>query len=298
MPEVTDFSADVPQDRLVLYGASGAAPSRELDRLQQSLPVKLIATPRAELKTCISTEQIREVVVRNHEKYDFYPVTDGGTDGNARIIGLLDLKQYQSGCDGVVTVAERMSPLSDDNLIGADASILDFIQDADQKPCRLLVSGLGIEGLVCLSDIQNLPVRVAFFALITHLEMVMADAIRRMYSDSGSWLVKLSEERRANIQHEINKAREEDRWIDDLLFTQFKDKVTILKKVPNFPCSKTAFENQMDTAKKLRDQIAHANGYVTARADAEKVCQTVRDIKSWINKLETLKNQAKRPGGA
>lgn len=298
MPEVMDASAPAARDLVHPYGARSAAPSDELEGLQRSLPVRLIATPRGKLKTCSAGERVRDVLARNDEDYDFYPVTDGSTAEKARIIGLLDLKQHAPGIDDDVTVAERMQTLSDDNLIGADASILEFIQDADKKPCRLLVSGLGIEGLVCLSDIQNLPVRVAFFALITHLEMVMADAIRRMHGDSGSWLEELSDERRAKIKDEIKKAREKDRWIDDLLFTQFKDKVTVLKKVPNFPCSKTAFENQMDTAKKLRDHIAHANDYVTARADAEKVCQTVRDIKSWIKKLETLGNQAKRPGGA
>ncbi|WP_287209273.1 hypothetical protein, partial [Mesorhizobium sp.] len=60
-------------------------------------------------------------------------------------------------------ISESVIPLSEETLVGADASILDFIRDADQRPCRLVVSGRQIEGLVSISDMQKLPVRAALF---------------------------------------------------------------------------------------------------------------------------------------
>ena len=67
-------------------------------------------------------------------------------------------------------VSDVMRPLSEGNLLGADASILTFIRYADHQKCRLIVSGHEISGLVCLSDLQRLPVRAALFGLVTCLK--------------------------------------------------------------------------------------------------------------------------------
>jgi cation transport ATPase len=48
-----------------------------------------------------------------------------------------------------------------------------------------------------------------------------------------SWLECLSGGRQQKLQAEIAKARKEDASVDLLLFTQFADKATILRKAPN-----------------------------------------------------------------
>jgi len=53
---------------------------------------------------------------------------------------------------------------ANDDDAGADASILDFVWDADTKPCRLVVSGSKIVGLASFHDLQKLPARAAPFA--------------------------------------------------------------------------------------------------------------------------------------
>ncbi|PPQ32056.1 hypothetical protein CCS01_16095 [Rhodopila globiformis] len=44
--------------------------------LQDRLSVGLIATPRHLLRTCRTTEPLAEVVARNDEGFDYFPVTD------------------------------------------------------------------------------------------------------------------------------------------------------------------------------------------------------------------------------
>ena len=92
-----------------------------------------------------------------------------------------------------------MNPLSEQLLIGADASILDFMMMADRQRCRLVVLESEISGLVSLSDLQRLPVRAALFALITQSEIKMADAIRRECRDPhkefDTWMDRLSVDR-------------------------------------------------------------------------------------------------------
>ena len=67
-------------------------------------------------------------------------------------------------------IADYFEPLSEDHLIGADASIIDFVMQAENHPVRLVVSDDEVAGLVSLSDLQHLPVRAAIFTLITSLE--------------------------------------------------------------------------------------------------------------------------------
>jgi hypothetical protein len=88
---------------------------------------------------------------------------------------------------------------TEENLIGADASLLTFIRNADRQMCRLVVSGPEMNGLVSLSDLQQLPVRAALFAMVTHLEITMAQAIRREFNQSEDWMDCLSIERKSNL---------------------------------------------------------------------------------------------------
>lgn len=161
------------------------------EALQDVLSVSLIATPRAELESCRPEESIAEVQRRNIKGYDFLPVVEGDAE-DAAIVGLFHAKRFQAGpsVDGIVR--HKMDRLSDANLIGADASVLDFLSEMPSRPFRLLVSGKRIDGLVCWSDLQKLPVRAALFGLITGLEIVMTAAIRSKFPTDEDWLVRLS----------------------------------------------------------------------------------------------------------
>lgn len=150
--------------------------------LHEYLTVELISTERAQFITCSRGETLASVRDRNTESYDFLPVSD---EQSGRIIGLLHAAPLMEGASHRETVEEHFEPLSEDFLVGADSSILDFIKDADEKPCRLVVSGGSITGLVTLSDLQKLPVRAALFALITGFEITMYDAIKRRYKGGG-----------------------------------------------------------------------------------------------------------------
>jgi hypothetical protein len=100
----------------------------------------------------------------------------------------LDEKREPEG-----TVRDHAKSLSEENLIGADAGILTFVRDADSRPCRLVVAGTEIIGLVSLSDLQRLSVRPVLFMLITHLELLMTDVIRAEFEASSEWKDRLSD---------------------------------------------------------------------------------------------------------
>jgi hypothetical protein len=277
-------------------GASGWAnnylgndPHLTLEAFQNDLTVNLIRTPRSAFETCGLHEALAVVVERNRaNKFDFLPVVElppNRSDSRNKIVGLIELVPFMQGADVGGLVHENMRPLSDENLIGADASILTFVRDADRQPCRLIVSGREISGLVSLSDLQRLPVRATLFAMVTHLEMTMADSIRREFQGSEDWICRLSPNRQAKVRDKVAEAKVQDVFVEMLLLTEFGDKVTIIKKRPDFCWGKGAFESELNQVQSLRNNLAHANDYAATREAAKRTCETVRLAETWIGRL-------------
>ncbi|SDR39049.1 hypothetical protein SAMN05519103_02589 [Rhizobiales bacterium GAS113] len=274
----------------------GNDPDLTVEALQSGLTVSLIATKRADFETCIRDEEILTVVNRNRRnRFDFLPVigaTKDRAEVRSKIVGLIEIAPLMQSATSDERVFARMRPLSEENLIGADASILAFVRDADRQKCRLVVSGHEISGLVSLSDLQRLPVRAALFGLVTHLEIIMADAIRREFDSTDGWIERLSEGRKAQLQDEIGKATVGDGLVDELLFTQFADKMTIIHRSPYFTFGKNSFKGDLKQVQALRDHLAHANDYAASPRAACEVCSTVRLIDKWNRMLSNWPRSA------
>lgn len=84
---------------------------------------------------------------------------------------------------------------------------MDFIEEIDAKPYRLVVAGGGIAGIVTWSDLQKLPVRASLFGLITGLELAMSRAIRLRYLDGEEWLRQLDDNEQRKIERRIGRSR-------------------------------------------------------------------------------------------
>lgn len=67
--------------------------------------------------------------------------------------------------------------------------------------------------------------------------------------------------------------------VDDLLFTQFADKVTILKKSAFLArTDRPQLVQQLQAIQRLRDSLAHANEYAATQNQARRVCRIVRSM--------------------
>lgn len=253
-----------------------------LESFQIGLPVRLIGTPRAELMTCEAEEPIADVVARNREtKFDFLPVVEPANTTRTPIIGLFEAARFMHAQPPSGLVHEAMHPLSEPYLVGADSSIIEFIRRADVLPCRLIVSGDEISGLVCLYDIQKLPARAALFAMVTSLEMAMTELIRAEFPEQKQWLALVKPKRKKKLDDEIAKAQAADAFVDALLMTQFCDKATILRNL-SISTSRRKLSSDMNQIERLRNSLAHANEYATTRDQAGSVCHTVRLIDQWL----------------
>ena len=251
--------------------------------LQEALPIRLIATPRERFSVCSADELVADVIRRNVDDFDYFPVIERRSADGGEVIGLFrtDLLHGEVNHQGMI--AEHYTPLCESNIIGADASLLDFVRSADKQGCRLLIAGASISGLVSLSDLQQLPVRAALFAAVTHLEMRMTQAIRRRYV-SEAWRNRLNRSRRRKLEQAIRRATAGHAFVDALLMTQFCDKRDLLAMT--FPQAiANEFVRDLEQIEALRNKIAHANEYASTRDEAVEVCQVVRTMDRWNDEL-------------
>jgi hypothetical protein len=274
------------------HWSSPSLPNNNLrESFQQTLPVRLIATPRKDFRTCRRDESLEDVVKRNVEKFDHFPVTQPDQNGREQIVGLIELINYEIGKTPSDKVERHMSPLSEGNLIAAETSILDFVKSADTQPCRLLVTSTGIEGLVSISDLQQLPVRAALFALITHVEMTMAEVIRREFNTALGWIDRIPNGARASFEKRIKKARNANNEVDPLHLTLFSDRISIISSAPCFAKNSERFNTELNELRGLRNKLAHANEYAADRRSAKSVCVMVEKAEFWIQQLhDTLRD--------
>ena len=254
------------------------------ETLHTGLTVSLISTLRDELKMCSLDDSLSDVVAHNTQGYDHLPVTT--EKGNA-IVGLFHAGDFTDKSPPTGCIKKHYCPLSEEYLIGADTSILDFVKEADRHPCRLVVSGTRIVGLVTLSDLQKLPVRASLFALITGLEIAMFEAIKKKFPTDEAWLDRLTDGRKRKIEEESKNSDQADGFVDKLLFTQLSDKAKILTKLSCFSCSKSELHHRLEAIKGLRDKLAHANEYAATPPEAREVCATVRSLLELREEIRT-----------
>lgn len=256
------------------WAARGDIGLEVLERVQGSLTVGMIMTPRDDLMTCRREESAAAVMARNVDSFSYIPVVDD----RGRYLGLYRAEQWFGRTAPDVPI-EDFEPFSEDMVIGADASIFDFVKTADDRPTRLVVSGHQVAGLISLSDLQQLPVRAALFTLMTSLEIVMARRIEAEWAGgSERWMGLISEDRQRPLRKAIARAKDGDGYVNDIVFTQLCDKATIVLKGKLLTGSRRQLEAKFKCIEALRNDIAHANYYAETPKAACQVCATVRTI--------------------
>ena len=275
--------------------------SEGFERVHASLTISLIATcrdgdnDRPGIRVCSVDDSVVQVRADNvNPAFDYLPVEESSRD----IVGLFPAKSYANAAesDEGALVGDCMHPLSEADLIGAGASIFDFICRVRPRPL-LVVSGGRIEGLVAWSDLQKLPVRAAVFALVTGFELTMYEAIKAVFPSGDGWQEYLTDDRLRKAEEEFKNRRGNDSDVELLLCTGFCDKRTILKKRLPFdsqgkksaamPISKGRFESDVEKIEELRNSLAHANSYAMNWDE-------VKDLRDTVKILVKLRKHIKR----
>ena len=254
---------------------------------ERAASVSLIATFEPELKCCTTTDRLADVVSRpDLVEFDFLPVRRG-----REIVGLLNRAEQASEAnaetsDAHRTVSDAMHSLDESILMSSESSLLAFVASADVHPCRLIISETRINGIVTVADIQKLPVRPVLFLLVTHLEMLMAEALRAAFPGSEGWLDHLKPPRRKGLEKKWLALQDRDMALDRLVAAEFCDKkeAVVGSGIP-LPCGKDKSARQIEQIEELRNGLAHAGEYAGTREAAARCAETVRLTQSWVAHL-------------
>jgi hypothetical protein len=263
-------------------------PHLVLAQVELGFTVRLIATK--DPRSCESDDDLGTTVARaDLNTFDHVPVRHEG-----RTVGILNRYRYLDvqTAHKPRTVGDATDILNDRNLIPAEAGILSFVMTADEEPCRLVVDGSRVNAIVTLSDLQKLPVRPAIFYLVTHLELLMGDLIRRNFPNEKTWLDCLSPDRRRKLEDKWKELEKDNLAIDKLSATEFCDKRDLVLRSLSPIVEKSTGSGELKRVEGLRNSVVHAGDYATTRTQAIETAKTVRIAGHWI---EQLQKALKRP---
>jgi CBS domain-containing protein len=251
--------------------------------MARGFPVRLIGTFEG-LVTCDIDEPLEAVMARPEaQPFDQLPVVDGGL-----IVGLLRRRTLARNTPATGCVRDAFERLDETMLIAADAGILGFLLGAKQHPCRLILDGERITGLVSKSDLQKLPVRSLLFHIVTHLELAMAAWIRRRFPDDTVWLGVLTKSRRQAVEERYLGLAEARLAVDRLTATMFADKRAVILRTAALPTSRKQAQQDFEAIEALRDAVAHIGDYALSQEAADRTIDTVALARSWIEALRGL----------
>jgi len=239
---------------------------RTIRGLEAGLKVGDIAT--FDLRTCNADDDVDEVLERGDlELFSAIPVR-----GHGAIIGVLERSRAARG-----RVGEVMRPLNDSLLVAFDEPIKGFIPKLQETPYRLVVRGTQIDGIVTWSDVHKLPVRLLVFVIITHLEMLMAEAIVEHYGEDR-WLGALKPKRREKVNEKIATLRMDELDPPLIELTEFADKKGASRcgSVADWEIGTRRARDELRRIEDLRNKVAHASGFVNDHADLQQEVSRMR----------------------
>ena len=252
--------------------------------LETGLQVRHIATLDNDLQTCNIDDEREVVTLFAHPQFKDFDQIPVRKDSS--IIGVVTHE-----CEG--SIEKCFHRLDESMLISAQEPLTQFIPlMAKRPPYRLVLQGGSIRGIVTRSDLLKLPVRVFVFTLVTHLELLMTDIIRKKYPDDENenrWLRYLTEARQENVIKKQQSRKKENYDLPLLECTDFCDKRDIVRKISSFS---NKFKEDLEKIETyVRNVVAHAANYGRNDQEMEQFIHLIIRTQNWIRELEHDQNQ-------
>jgi len=179
-----------------------------------------------------------------------------------------------------------MRPLSDSMLISADAPLSEFLKICQNDYFRLVVDRTHVAGIVTVSDLQKLPVRLHVFTRIAHLEMLMAEIIRhRSLGDDGSWTQYLIPWKIARAEKHRAAYERGDLNLPLIEYTDFGDKV---KAMCGLSEELAPAQPDLEAVEKLRHEIMHTRPVDESERGVATFLERLSLTDKWINRLQDV----------
>ncbi len=221
----------------------------------RSLTVRDIADPLPSFDSETPADQVRAALERHHLQI-------AGVREDGFIAGYLVIDELGEG-----PCAQFCHPIQEAKILSGNAHLSELVVALDQVP-YFFVNFLGeISGIITRADLDDPPVRMWLFGLITLIEMRFLTLIKRRFPEDG-WQQYLSNnrlEKAAALQQERQRRKQDPQLLECL---QFSDKAQIvirdeqLRQQIGFQYRRQA-EQAIKNLEKLRNNLAHAQDIVS-----------------------------------
>ena len=140
--------------------------------------------------------------------------------------------------------------------MASDASLLSFVQNADNQKFALLVRESQIMGIVTLSDIQKLPVYCVLYSLLMAVEMLLMELIRKSCpaDHPDKWIDHLDKRVQKSIEGYWKQAQQKNVALDKLSCASFGNELIAAQGLRLLSSSESAALLRLN---ELRDLVCH-----------------------------------------
>jgi CBS domain-containing protein len=256
-----------------------------LERIERSMPVRLIATFDNLITATTDEPSIDALDKVNKHRFDYLPVRRS-IDGP--IIGILSADRLRDNSRGH-HVDQVFEPLGPSDLISSDTSLLQFVWSADQQPRRLVLEATEIRGIVTLSDIQKLPVRISLFSLFIHFELLLTEHLRQSLRDKNP-LEFVTPRRRDGVSKKWKAFIADDLEHDIFSAMDICDKRDVAEKLKILGKSAKSIASSISNIERfLRNPIAHGADYAISKEAAYRTVRAAQETQEWIRDLRSAR---------
>lgn len=252
---------------------------RTLEQAESSMPVRLIATFDGLQTTTPQATIAQALEIANEGGFDYLPVR---REPLGEIVGIFCRSSF--GYEGQL-IGDVYDSIGPSDLISSETSLLRFVWTANEQPRRLVLDGTAIRGIVTLSDLQKLPVRIALFSLFIHFELLLTALLRDGTANKDP-LSFLSADRAAQVQSKWERFRSSNMDQDIFSAMDLCDKREIAQAIRLLGKSSTLIKNSVSEIERyLRNPIAHGAEYAETREAAARTIRAAISTKEWVEEL-------------
>lgn len=247
------------------------------DLYDHNISVKYILEP---LQSCRADED-SAVVRKRMEDKDFDVM---GIEENGEVYGYVERSTLTDGPCG-----KHSKIFHPSELIAESAPLTAIFSVLHDAPRIFVLKGTKVMGIVTRGDLQKAPVRLWLFGLITLLEMYLLHLVR-IYYPENSWQCCISGTRLSKANKLFDERKKRNEAIDLADCLELCDKMELVLKISSVKqliknrLEKTP-EHVLDSIKKLRDRLAHAQDLVTG-STWPNVIDSIKDIEQLLESLE------------
>jgi hypothetical protein len=205
--------------------------------------------------------------------FDHIPVRDG-----TRIVGVLERVSLK----GTGIVRDYMHRLHGEMLVSAEEPLPKFLPTLADSPYRLVVQGTKVEGIVTISDVAKLPVRLLAFTSVAHLEAAITKAIRSDCSDDDEKWLSLLGRQRTGIEKRLKERRKQNiHLLSPIEVAYLSEKITVVSRLRRL----ARLENDRKLITDFRNSLAHDGDFVMECKGIGGLLERLRLVKDWIDEL-------------